>query len=237
MMNGKMDTYIFESWAKFGRFSEGRKIKIRRMGICFLLLNKEKIIFKSQQMIIIQEIMLRNITTLAKELSGYDNYVEIITTANQRFTFCVVTAGRKEPDNNGTRHVYSLLLNLDVVKGKAEQQIFDKLKSMIQVSPRINVSVLKEVLGVESSIFYQNIYNLAAQLELTVDGDYLKVEKISVSEFIRGLNKYFKLGISDEMLVEEKLSCPYCGSPLKLNAKFCTQCGTTLVNYKDNGDQ
>ena len=106
---------------------------------------------------------------------------------------------------------------------------------MIQVSPRININVLKEVLAVESSIFYQNIYNLAAKLDIIIDGDYLKVDKIPVSEFIKGMNEYFNLGISDEMLAEGKLSCSYCGAPIKLNAKFCTQCGTTLI--KDNGEQ
>lgn len=230
-----MDTYLFESWAKFGEIHGAIKIKTRRLSVCFLLLNKEKLIFKSQQMIIIQEILLRDITTLVKERSGSDNYLKIITSAKQCFAFCVALAGSKKPDNYRTSQLYSLLLNLEGVKGKSEQQVIDKLKSMIQVSPRINITVLKEVLGVESSIFYQNIYNLAAQLEITIDGDYLKVDKISVSEFIRGLNEYFKLGISDEMLIQEKLSCPYCGSLIKLNDKFCTQCGTTLV--KDNGDQ
>ena len=227
-----MDTYLFESWAKFGEIHGARKIKTSRLRMCFLLLNTEKLIFKSQQMIKIQEILLRDITTLVIERSG--NYLKIITSAQQCFAFCVVLAGTKNEDNYGTRQLYSLLLNLEGVKGKSEQQVIDKLKSMIQVSSRINITVLKEVLEVESSIFYQNIYNLAAQLELTVDGDYLKVDKISVSDFIRGLNEYFKLGISDEMLVGEKLSCPFCGSPIKLNTKFCTQCGTTLVN--DNGD-
>ena len=176
--------------------------------------------------------MLRDITSLDKERSG--NYLKIITSANQCFAFCVVLAGTKNQDNYGTRQLYSLLLNLEGVKGKGEQQVIDKLKSMIQVSPRINITVLKEVLAVESSIFYQNIYNLAAKLDIIVDGDYLKVDKIPVSEFIKGLNEYFNLGISDEMLIEGKLSCPYCGAPIKLNAKFCTQCGTTLV--KDNGE-
>ena len=202
-----MDTYLFESWAKFGKIHEGTKIKAqaRRLHVCFLLLNKEKIIFKSQQMATIQEMLLRDISTLVKERSGSVDYLKIITSAKQCFAFCVALAGSKKPDNYGTNQLYSLLLKLEGVKGKSEQQVIDKLKSMIQVSPRINITVLKEVLGVESSIFYQNIYNLAAQLELTIDGDYLKVDKISVSEFIRGLNEYFKLGISDETLVEGKL--------------------------------
>ena len=227
-----MDTYLFESWAKFGKIHEGIKIKAqkRRLRVCFLLLNKEKFIFKSQQMATIQEILLRDISSLVKERS----YLKIITNAQECFAFCVALASSKKPDFYGTSQLYSLLLNLEGVKIKTEQQIIDKLKSMIQVSPRININVLKEVLAVESSIFYQNIYNLAAKLDIIVDGDYLKVDKIPVSEFIKGLNEYFNLGISDKMLIEGKLSCPYCGAPIKLNAKFCTQCGTTLV--KDNGE-
>jgi len=229
-----MNTNLFESWAKFGEIHGTTKIKTRYMGVCFLLINKEKIIFKSQQMATIQEIMLQDTTDLVKEKSGSDTILKITTSFEQNFAFCVALAGSKRPDNYRTTQLYSFLLTLEGVKGKSEQQILDKLKSMIQVSPRISITVLKEVLGVESSFFYQNIYNLAAQLGLTVDGDYLKVDKISVSEFIKGLNNYFQLGISEEKLIEDKFSCPYCGSPTKPDAKFCTHCGTNLIKEEEN---
>lgn len=230
-----MDEYLFTSWAKFGEIHGLKKIRTRRLYVCFLLLNNEKLIFKSEQMRPIQEISIRDISTLVKEKTGSDHYLKIITAAKQQFAVCVAYASSKKPDNYNTDQLYSLLLSLEGVKSKKEQQIIEKLKSMIHVSPRISIPMLKEVLAVETSTFYQNIYKLAAQLNLTIDGDSLKVDQISVSDFIKGLNEYFKLGISDEVLNEDKLSCPYCGSPLKENDKFCTQCGTSLV--KDNDDE
>ncbi|MFX1445853.1 MAG: zinc ribbon domain-containing protein [Promethearchaeota archaeon] len=229
-----MNTYLFESWAKFGKIHGTSKVRTRNLRLCFLLINKEKIIFKSQQMAIIQEIVLRDITDLVKGKSGSDVVLKITTSNEQKFMICVALAGSKKPDNYGTTQLYSFLLNLEGIKGKSDQLIIDKLRSMFQVSPRINITVLKEVLGVETSLFYQNIYKLAAQLGLTVDGDYLKVDKTLVSEFIKKLNESFQLGISEEKLSEDKFSCPYCGSPIKSSAKFCTHCGTNLVKEEEN---
>lgn len=107
----------------------------------------------------------------------------------------------------------------------------------MDVSTRINIDVLKEVLGVESSIFYQNIFNMAAKLGLTIDGNQLNVENVSFSDFIRALNQYLDLGVSSEILTDEKLICPYCGFSLKPHMKFCTKCGTALIkneNEKSN---
>ena len=121
-----------------------------------------------------------------------------------------------------------------VVKKKRElidqsnQELISSLKNMMQVSKLININMLKEVLGIDSSIFYQNLFNLAAKLGLTIEGDYLNADNVSVSDFVRALNKYLKLGISENLLMDEKLTCQYCGSSLQPNMRFCPNCGTTL---------
>jgi len=121
-----------------------------------------------------------------------------------------------------------------VVKKKQElidqsnQELISSLKNMMQVSKLININMLKEVLGVDSSIFYQNLFNLAAKLGITIEGDYLNADNVSVSNFIRALNKYLKLNISENLLMDEKLTCQYCGSSLQPNTKFCPNCGAAL---------
>lgn len=125
-------------------------------------------------------------------------------------------------------------IQYDIAQSKQEpidqskQELIYSLKNMLQVSKRININMLKEVVGVDSSIFYPNIFNLAAKLGLTVDGDYLDVDKVSVLDFIKVLDDYLKLGISNEMLIDEKLTCKYCGSSVKQDMKFCQNCGTNL---------
>ena len=131
---------------------------------------------------------------------------------------------------------FYLLKKLEGIKGVVEQTIIEKITNLIKVSTRINVNVLKEVLGVDDSIYYQNIFNVAAKLGLTIDGDYIKVDKISDTDCIRALNEFLNLGINNEMLVDEKFSCQFCGAPLKPNEKFCTQCGTTLVKDNENNE-
>ena len=220
-----MDENLFEGWAKFRSFSKNEKIKIYKLQDCFLFINKEKLSFKSSLGGIYQEIALKDIQEFTKE----KKYIKISTIDGKIYAFCAVYPQNKSPDAYNTDRVYSILKNLEAIKGTIEQKIVEKIKNMLHVSTRININILKEALGVDASLFYQNIFNVAAKLGLTIDGDYIKVDKISESDFIRALNDYLNLGINDEMLVDEKLSCPYCGAPLKPNAKFCTQCGTTLV--------
>ncbi len=216
---------LFEFWAKFRYFRGYERIKTYKFQNCFVFINKEKISFKSRKGVTYQEILLGDIQNFIKE----KRYIKIFTTDERVYAFCAVKPNGKSPYPYNTDRAYSLLKKLEGIKGVVEQTIIEKIKNLIKVSTRINVNVLKEVLGVDDSIYYQNIFNVAAKLGLTIDGDYLKVDKISDSDFIRALNDYLNLGINDEMLVDEKLSCPYCGAPLKPNAKFCTQCGTTLV--------
>lgn len=224
-MNDKKDENLFECWARYRYFGKDEKIKTYKFRDCFLFIDKEKITFKSREGDIFQEINFRDIQEFMKEKS----YIKILTADGKIYAFFAVKPIEKSPNYRNTEKAYSILNNLEGIKGAVEQKIVEKIKNLIKVSTRINVNVLKEVLGVDDSIYYQNIFNLAAKLGLTIDGDYLKVDKISDSDFIRALNDYLNLGINDEMLVDEKLSCPYCGAPLKPNAKFCTQCGTTLV--------
>jgi len=228
-----MDKNIFESWAKFsggeirGRAKEG-----------FLLINKETLNFKSYEEGIFQEILLSDISEVVKE----KKYLKIITAAGKIYTLWTLDPGRvgsftgeKKSDDNKTRKLYSLLISLKGSKGLIEQNIIEKVKNMMEVSTRINIDMLKEVLGVESSIFYQNIFNIAAKLDLTIDGNQLNIENVSFSDFIRALNEYLNLGISNDILIDEKLSCPYCGFSLKPHMKFCTQCGTALI--KDENEE
>ena len=91
-----MNQNLFESWARFGQFQGGKKIKKLYLRVCFLLLNKEKLTFKSEQLTIIQEILLREIISLVKERSGRGDYLKITTSAEQSFVFCVVYLGSKK---------------------------------------------------------------------------------------------------------------------------------------------
>lgn len=115
-----------------------------------------------------------------------------------------------------------------VIIRQSQQELLLSLENMIQVSNRININMLREMLGVESSVFYSNIFNIAADLGLTVDGDYLNADNISVSDFVKAINKHLKLELKTESLTEEKLICQYCGTPLKAKKNFCPNCGTSI---------
>lgn len=210
---------------------------IFRRGI--LLINKKELIFKSHgyNPEIVQKVLVREITSQAKEKRGNNNYIRINNSSGEAYALCALTSTRKwkfNPDDDKTNRVYSLLRNLRIEDQR--QKIVEPLKKMMQVSTRININLLKETLGIDSSIFYQNIFNLASELGLIIDGDSLKVDNVSDTNFIRALNKYMNLGIFDELLMENQLFCRYCGSSIKPNVVYCTECGTSLSKDDDNKD-
>ena len=203
----------------------------------FLFISKKELIFKSHgyEPETVQKVTIREIARIINEKRGANNYLKIINLTGETHGLYAIynKRGKPKPDNNKTNSIYSLLISLRI---DMQQKIIEPLKKMMEVSTRINLNMLKETLDIESSIFYQNIFNLASKLGLIIDGDSLKIDNVSKTDFIRALNEYMNLGISNELFIDEKLSCQYCWAPLKPNSKFCIQCGTTLVKDAENNE-
>lgn len=208
-------------------FYEGRRP--RRVKEVHLFVNKESITFKSDKDGINQKIMISDIKDLYIE--KFDT--TIITGPGNMYNFWVFTMKKsilggftERVNKNKSRALFSILSNLKSQYEAKIQKTPDKLRDMLKVSTKININILREILGVDSSTFYDNIFSIAAQIDATVDGDYLLVDNVSTPDFINALNDKLNLGL---MLIKDQiLSCTYCGYPLKLNEKVCNNCGTKL---------
>ena len=73
-----------------------------------------------------------------------------------------------------------------------ESSIAEKIKTMLEVSTRISLDRMQDVLEMEKKRFNKRIFDLAKQYGFTIDGDYLIVNKETVSDFVDSLEKKFK---------------------------------------------
>jgi len=73
-----------------------------------------------------------------------------------------------------------------------ESSIAEKIKTMLEVSTRISLDRMQDVLELEKKTFNKRIFDLAKQYGFTIDGDYLIVNKETVSDFVDSLEKKFK---------------------------------------------
>lgn len=213
---------LFECRANFYEGPKRRRIKEG-----YLFINSESITLKSYEEGIDQKIVISEIKDLFKEKF----YTTIITYTGRIYTFWACAMKRyRVKDKIKSETLYSILSDLKSQQEANIQKTLDKLRDMLKVSTKININILGEILGIDSSTFYDNIFGLAAQLDIAVDGDYLIINKISFSDFINALNDNFKLEL--ELIRDKELICTYCGYPLKLNEEFCNNCGTKIETHE-----
>jgi len=76
---------------------------------------------------------------------------------------------------------------LDII----EKDTISKLKELIKKSPRVNLKQIKVALKMDTHTFNNKIIDWADEFSFTIDGDYLIVNKDTVSDFIDALDKQF----------------------------------------------
>ena len=83
------------------------------------------------------------------------------------------------------------------------QETIQKIKKMLKVSTRIRLDMMKETLRMDEYTFNDIIFDWAEKFGFTIDGDYVVINKDSVSDFIDSLDKQF---IKWEKIVKDEIS-------------------------------
>lgn len=72
-----------------------------------------------------------------------------------------------------------------------ETKTIEKIKTMLEVSTRISLNRMQIALKMDDLSFNNKIFDWAKKFGFTIDGDYLIINKDTVSEFIEMLDKQF----------------------------------------------
>jgi len=72
-----------------------------------------------------------------------------------------------------------------------ESEIVEKLKTIMGVSTRIEMKMLRRVLGMSRREFEEKIFQWAVDYGFVVDGDYINIEHADVNRFLHSLDSQF----------------------------------------------
>ncbi len=76
---------------------------------------------------------------------------------------------------------------------------------MMEVSTRIRLDMMQDVLKIDNSTFNHKIFEWAKEFGFTIDGDYLNINKASISDFITELDRQFESWRNDEHIRSNKI--------------------------------
>jgi len=74
---------------------------------------------------------------------------------------------------------------------KERERAIEKIKEMIEVSTRLKLEFMRKALKIDEDSFTNNIFKWAKEFGFTIDGEYLVVNKETVSDFIEMLDDQF----------------------------------------------
>ena len=83
------------------------------------------------------------------------------------------------------------------INDKERKELLEKIREMLEVSNRIKLDMMRDVLKMDKSTFNSKIFGWARQFEFIIDGDYLNVNKEMVSDFIDELDRKFDVWRKD----------------------------------------
>ena len=133
--------------------------------------------------------------------------------------------GRLVPDKNKIDKFIEFLNQVKIYKESEqlklkdlEKERLDQIKSMLAVSMRLKLDMMRIALNMDDKIFTKKIFEWAKKFNFVIDGDYLLVNPEYISEFLQDLGE-------DQRL---KVQCAFCQKFIEPNVKICPYCGVSL---------
>lgn len=114
-------------------------------------------------------------TSMELLLSQIDFDLDYLDKINENFSQIIV------------KYCRQIRKELDII----EKDTISKLKELIEKSPRVDLKQIKVALKMDAHTFNNKIIDWADKFGFTIDGDYLIVNKDTVSDFIDALDKQF----------------------------------------------
>ena len=103
---------------------------------------------------------------------------------------------------------------------KLERKQADQIKSMLEVSSKLRLDLMRDALGMDKKSFSNKIFNWAKKFNFLIEGDYLIVKPENVDKFL------------DDLFVmqgsQEKIQCKYCQKLIDADSRNCPYCGVEV---------
>jgi hypothetical protein len=231
----KASPILFETTGNFRDYdsNEGKELPDSQRGIIFL--NEDFLSFKPFTEKLIYQIPILNIFKIIIDTSNIGPAVNIQTKEGKSYTLMALKRQLKmyTKDKSKTEKLYELLNQAKIYKSsehvrleKEEQEKIERIKSMMEVSNRLRLDMIRVALGMDEKLFTQKVFQWAKEFNFLIDGDYLIINRDTAKEFIEDLSMGEKI-LSRKGL---KIKCRFCEKLIEYGAKICPYCGMEATN-------
>jgi len=197
-----------------------------------IFLTENYILFKSFHSEGIYKIKILDFKDITMEIEDSTTYVKIGTVGGKIYSLFPLKGHRRKlvKDKVKTEKLYDVLNQAKMYKEsehlsfkKEERDKFKQLKTMLKVSNRLKLKMMRTVLGLEKVSFNKVIFKWAKRFEFTIDGNYIIINKETVSAFLNYLKSLENS--NHDIIKENKSDCSFCGNLIDIKISVCPYCG------------
>ena len=209
------------------------EIDNKNLGKGVAILTEDYLSFKPFKESAIYQVSVKEIMRIINNVqdSAPNVRIQTINGVNYSYTMIKKKFGRNLQDKSKTVKFYNLIHQAKeykvselIQREQQEKERINQIKSMLQVSNRLKLDMMRIALDMEEKDFTNKVFEWAKEFNFFIDGDYLIVNYDTMSEFLDNL--------SNEQLIFRrsaiKVKCQNCGNLIDFEAKICPKCGKEL---------
>jgi hypothetical protein len=205
-----------------------------KVGKGIILLTEDFLSFKPFKKGTVHQVKIKDIVRIINNVQDSNSNIKIQTIDNNTYSYSILKKklGIKVRDKSKIIKFYELIhhakeykVSEQIHREKEEKERIEQLKSMLQVSNRLKLDMMRIALDMDDKEFTKKVFEWAEKFKFIIDGEYLIVNYDTIPEFLDDLSS----GFSTFRRSEIKVKCQYCENFIDFDAKICPNCGKELI--------
>lgn len=230
----KENPVLFETIGSFKSRDSAEGIHSPETLIGVIFLNEDYLSFKPFDKKSINQILILNIVNISSDTSKSGPSVDIQTNNSKYYSFVALKKhlGRYTKDKIKTDKLSELINQAKMYKiseqtrlQKEEREKIDRIKSMIQVSKKLRLDMMRTALEMDEKLFTEKVFQWAKQFNFVIEGDYLLINQNTTTDFLNDLTTESSI-LSRRGL---KIKCRFCENLIEYGAMICPYCGKETI--------
>ncbi len=231
----KENPILFETIGSFKSSDSEHGILTSESLTGVIFLNEDYLSFKPFVKKSITQILVLDIVNISSDTSKLGPTVDI-QAKNGKF-YSIITLkkqiGRYIKDKAKTGRLLELINQAKIYKTseqtrlqKEEKEKIDRIKSMIQVSSKLRLDMMRMALELDEKLFTEKVFQWAKQFNFVIEGDYLLINQDTTTAFLNDLSTESSI-LSRRGL---KIRCRFCENLIEYGAMICPYCGKQTID-------
>ena len=231
----KENPILFETIGSLRNSDSEESIFTSKALVGIIFLNEDYLSFKPFNEKYITQIPILNVINISSDTTKSGPTVNIQTKEGKFFSFIMLKKhiGKYTKDKEKTERLFELINQAKIYKSseqrrleKEEKEKIDQVKSMIEVSNKLRLDMIRTALDMDDKLFTEKVFQWAKHFNFLIDGDYLIINQDTATDFLDDLST----GTSILSRRGLKIKCRFCESLIEYGARICPYCGKETNN-------